>query len=57
MSGLAQFWTVVFAVAVLLFLVVEVVVVVGGAGDIVAMVRSLVEHRRRNEVDHRVAKA
>ena len=57
MSGLAQFWTVVFAVAVLLFLVVEVVVVVGGAGDIVAMVRSLVEHRRKNEVDHRAAKA
>ena len=53
MSGLAQFWTVVFAVAVLLFLVVEVVVVVGGAGDIVAMVRSLVEYRRKNEVDHR----
>ena len=42
MSGIAQFWTVVFAIAVLLFLVVEVVVVVGGAGDIVAMVRSLV---------------
>ena len=57
MSGLAQFWTVVFAVAVLLFLVVEVVVVVGGAGDIVAMVRSLVEYRRKNEVDHRAAKA
>ena len=55
MSGIAQFWTVVFAIAVLLFLVVEVVVVVGGAGDIVAMVRSLVEHRRKNEVDHRTA--
>jgi hypothetical protein len=51
MSGIAQFWTVVFAIAVLLFLVVEVVVVVGGAGDVVAMVRSLVEHRRETEAD------
>ena len=51
MSGLAQFWTVVFAVAVVLFLIVEVVVVVGGAGDIVAMVRSLIEHRRETETD------
>ena len=51
MSGLAQFWTVVFAVAVVLFLVVEVVVVIGGASDIAAMVRSLIAHQRETTSD------
>ena len=51
MSGLAQFWTLVFAVAVVLFLVVEVVVVIGGASDIAAMVRSLIAHRRETATD------
>ena len=49
MSGLAQFWTVVFAVVV--FPVVEVVVVIGGASDIAAMVRSLIAHRRETASD------
>lgn len=51
MSGLAQFWTVVFGVAVVLFVIVEVVVVIGGAGDIVDMVRSLLKHRQQQEVE------
>ncbi len=51
MSGLAQFWTLVFAVAVVLFLVVEVVVVIGGASDIAAMVRSLIAHQRETTSD------
>lgn len=41
MTGLQITWTIVFAVAVLLFLVVEIVVVVGGARDLKDMVQSL----------------
>ena len=49
MTGIQLFWTVVFAIAVLCFLVVEVVVVIGGAGNIADMVRSLLEHRSEVE--------
>ena len=49
MTGIQLFWTVVFAIAVLCFLVVEVVVVIGGAGNIVDMVKSLLEHRSEVE--------
>lgn len=47
MTDLQLFWTVVFAIAVLLFLAVEVVVVIGGASDLADMVRSL--RRQRDE--------
>jgi hypothetical protein len=49
MTGLALFWTILFGIAVLLFLVVEVVVVIGGASDINDMIRSLIEHRQETE--------
>ena len=41
MTGLQTVWTAVFAVAVVLFVAVEVVVMVGGAGDIADMLRTL----------------
>ena len=43
------YWTIVFGIAVVLFLIVEVVV--GGAGDIVDMVRSLLKHREKTEAE------
>ena len=53
MTGLALFWTILFGVAVVLFLAVEVVVVIGGASDIADMIRSLLEHRRETEGETR----
>ena len=41
MTPLQIFWTCVLALSVLLFFAVEVVVVIGGAFDIAAMLRSL----------------
>ena len=41
MTSLQIFWTCVLALSVLLFFAVEVVVVIGGAFDIAAMLRSL----------------
>ena len=41
MTGLQITWTIVFAAAVLLFLAVELVVVVGGTRDLKDMVQSL----------------
>jgi len=38
-------WTIIFIIAILLFLVVELVVVVGGARDLVAMMKVLVQAR------------
>jgi len=46
MTGLQLGWTIVFAVAVFLFLVVEIVVIIGGAGNIVDMLKSLLRSRR-----------
>ncbi|MDE0961813.1 MAG: hypothetical protein OSB73_01680 [Candidatus Latescibacteria bacterium] len=46
MSSCNQFWTIVFGIAVVLF-----IIVVGGAGDIVDMVRSLLEHREKTEAE------
>jgi|ABEF01.1.fsa_nt_gi hypothetical protein len=43
MTALQTAWTIVFAVAVVLFLAVEIVVVVGGARDLKDMVRSLLQ--------------
>ena len=45
MTGLQLGWSIVFAIAVLLFLVVEVVVVIGGAGNIVDMLKALLRDR------------
>lgn len=47
MTGLQTAWTVVFGIAVLLFLAVEVVVVIGGARDIADMLRSLLQQADR----------
>ena len=44
MSGWQTLWTCALGVSVVLFFVVEVVVVVGGAGDIKDMLASLREH-------------
>ncbi len=41
MTGIQMAWTVVFGIAVFLFLAVEVVVVIGGARDIVDMAHTL----------------
>ncbi|NKB65950.1 MAG: hypothetical protein GKR89_02705 [Candidatus Latescibacteria bacterium] len=49
MSGWALFWTATFVGAVLLFLVVEVVVVVGGAGDIKEMLQALRREARAQD--------
>ena len=45
MTGLQLGWTIVFALAVFLFLVVEVVVIIGGAGNIIDMLKSLLRSR------------
>ncbi|HJP29948.1 MAG TPA: hypothetical protein QGF95_05270 [Candidatus Latescibacteria bacterium] len=44
MSGWQTLWTWTLALSVVLFFVVEVVVVIGGAGDVRDMLRSLREH-------------
>ncbi len=41
MNDLQSFWTIVLICAVLLFLIVEVVVIIGGASNIVEMINSL----------------
>ena len=43
MTGLQTFWTWVFGLSILLFFLVEVVVVVGGARDIKDMLRTLLQ--------------
>ena len=43
MIGWQTFWTVILAISVFLFFLVEVVVVIGGIGDIRSMMRSLRE--------------
>ena len=43
MIGWQTFWTVILAISVILFFLVEVVVVIGGIGDIRSMMRSLRE--------------
>ena len=45
MNGIQLFWTWILGFAVLSFLVVEVVVVVGGASDMADMIRSLLAHQ------------
>ena len=44
MDGIQWFWTVTLVFAVVSFLAVEVIVVVGGASDLADMVRSLLKH-------------
>ncbi len=44
MAGWQTLWTWIFGLSVVLFLLVEVVVVIGGAKDIGDMLRSLREH-------------
>ncbi|UCE04928.1 MAG: hypothetical protein JSW07_15065 [bacterium] len=46
MTTLQTIWTIIFAIAVLLFLVVEIVVVIGGARDLVHMMKVLVRAGR-----------
>ncbi|MEE3234631.1 MAG: hypothetical protein VX294_10740 [Candidatus Latescibacterota bacterium] len=41
MIGWQSFWTCILAISVFLFFLVEVVVVIGGIGDIRSMMRSL----------------
>ena len=48
MDGIQWFWTATLIFAVVSFLAVEVIVVVGGASDLADMVRSLLE--RQDEV-------
>lgn len=48
MTGLQTAWTAVLAIAVLLFVGVEIVVVVGGAGDIADMLRTLLRRADRH---------
>ena len=45
MDGIQWFWTVILGFAVVSFLAVEVIVVVGGASDLADMVRSLLKHQ------------
>lgn len=49
MTGIQTFWTWIFGLSVVLFFVVEVVVVFGGARDIGDMLRSLLEHARETQ--------
>jgi hypothetical protein len=49
MTGIQTFWTWIFGLSVVLFFVVEVVVVFGGARDIGDMLRSLSEHARETQ--------
>ncbi len=41
MAGWQIFWTSIFVISVFLFFLVEIVVVIGGIGDIKSMMRSL----------------
>ena len=41
MAGWQTFWTSIFIISVFLFFLVEIVVVIGGIGDIKSMMRSL----------------
>ena len=45
MDGIQWFWTATLIFAVVSFLAVEVIVVVGGASDLADMVRSLLKHQ------------
>ena len=49
MTGLQLGWTIVFAAAVFLFLAVEVVVIIGGAGNIIDMLKSLLRSRENGD--------
>lgn len=51
MAGWQTFWTWTLGLSVVLFFVVEVVVVVGGAGDIKQMLRTLRQHADEREAE------
>ncbi len=43
MTGLQITWTIIFIISIVLFLGVEIVVVIGGAGNVIDMMRSLLQ--------------
>ena len=43
MTGLQIAWTILFVASIVLFLGVEIAVIIGGAGNIVDMMRSLLQ--------------
>ncbi len=49
MTALQTFWTWIFGLSIVLFFLVEVVVVFGGARDIGDMLRSLLQHANETE--------
>ena len=51
MSGWITLWTWTFGLSVVLFFLVEVVVVVGGAADIRAMLKTLAEQAKESSGD------
>ncbi|MEE2657587.1 MAG: hypothetical protein VX733_03720 [Candidatus Latescibacterota bacterium] len=55
LESLQSLWMVVLWLAVLLFLTVEVVVVFGGARDVVQMWQSLKEHAEQERAEHESA--
>ncbi len=52
MSSWQTFWTWMLGLSVVLFFVVEIVVVIGGAGDIKDMLRSLRQHAAEQQEDN-----
>jgi hypothetical protein len=52
MAGWQMFWTSIFAISVFLFFLVEIVVVIGGIGDIQSMMRSLRQEASNSSLDN-----
>ncbi len=53
MTGWQTIWTWALGLSAVLFFAVEIVVVIGGAGDIKAMLKSLREHAAEDATDSR----
>lgn len=45
MTILQLTWTIIFAIALFLFAIVEIIVVVGGAGDLFHMMKALLKNK------------
>ena len=51
MTFYQTFWTIIFAVAVLLFPIVEVVVIIGGAWNLAHMMKILIRNKKVGSLD------
>ena len=51
MTFYQTFWTIIFTIAVLLFLIVEIVVIIGGAWNLAHMMKILIKTKNAEERD------